>query len=97
MSYSRNRDSFYESIYKEGKPFFKHLKKREITEYFKKYLSGPIGSYTKVPMVWNGYLWAVSPFYGLSDYNKSRMIEVKGNEDFVNKIMAYAKKRVAVK
>ena len=38
------------------------------------------GSYQKVVMYGYTYLYLCSPIYGHSDYNKSRLIPIKGNE-----------------
>lgn len=61
-----------------------------------------VTSYTKVPMFGFTRLYFCSPDYGHGDYNKVRTCEIKGNEEFCNKVLElgkriYQKKVAAVK
>lgn len=50
--------------------FFEYEKKRGIDNY------------TKVAMYGHTFLYACSPVFGHTDYNRSRILEIKGNERF---------------
>lgn len=49
-------------------------------------------NYSKFPMLGHTHLYFCSPVYGHSDYNKRRMIEIKGNERFCDLVIRYANK-----
>lgn len=53
---------------------------RRAYEYIKDRCRPENGSYQKMPMYGNTYLYLCSPVYGHSDYNKARVLKIKGNE-----------------
>jgi hypothetical protein len=67
-------------------------KKHHIIAYLKEQCADPTSPYAKRPMYGYTHLYFCSPIYGHSDYNKWRTIEIKGNEKFCEKLIAYADK-----
>lgn len=67
-------------------------KRKEVVEAVKKYLSEPFSAYTKVPMLGHTRLYLCSPAYGHSDYNKSSVLPIAGNERFCEVLIKYAQK-----
>lgn len=49
---------------------------------FRNEINRPFGTYTKRPVMGKTHLYFVSPTYGFDDYNKRRMMPIKGNERF---------------
>lgn len=49
---------------------------------FRDEINRPFGTYTKRPVMGETHLYFVSPTYGFDDYNKRRMMPIKGNERF---------------
>lgn len=49
---------------------------------FRNEINRPFDSYTKRPVMGETHLYFVSPTYGFDDYNKRRMMPIKGNERF---------------
>lgn len=51
--------------------------------------------YCKRPLMGNKHLWSCSPVFGHSDYNKSILLPVKGNEHFCEAVVAYWEKKTS--
>ena len=49
---------------------------------FRYEINRPFDSYTKRPVMDETHLYFVSPSYGFDDYNRRRMMPIKGNERF---------------
>lgn len=81
----------YRSFYKNS-PEIKHRYRRVFNEV-KYNLTRPRDNYTKLPIIGNTYIYNASPIFGHRDYNKARLIEIKGNERFINWLFAYVEKK----
>lgn len=66
---------------------------REVFNEVRYNLSRPRNRYTKLPIIGNAYIYNASPEFGHQDYNKSRLIKIKGNERFINWLFAYVEKK----
>lgn len=62
--------------------YFKPLPRKRAHEFFEREKQRKRDNYTKVATIGHTWLYATSPIYRHSDYNKSRMLEIAGNERF---------------
>lgn len=82
--------------------FYKNCTERKVHRYrevfneVKYNLTRPRDNYTKLPIVGNTYIYNASPVFGHRDYNKARLIEIKGNERFINWLFAYVEKKTGM-
>jgi hypothetical protein len=74
--------TWYGDVYKGKHGHFEPLPRMAARLFFQEQKKRGYDNYTKVPMMGHTWLYACSPIYGHSDYNKARMIEIKGNERY---------------
>ena len=72
--------------------FDKENAKHLVMQHFREEVRRGWDNYTKRPIMGHTYLYWVSPFYGHSDYNKSRALPIVGNERFCDLICRLADK-----
>ena len=53
---------------------------RKAFEYIKEWSRPENGNYQKIAVYGKRHLWACSPVYGHSDYNRGRLLEIAGHE-----------------
>lgn len=63
-----------------------------VLEAFRYEIKQGLDNYTKRPMIEGEHLWFCSPYYGYNDYNKRKMMRVKGNERFCDLLVKVADK-----
>ena len=83
------RKPYYSPKYLE---FFHDNKYQQTVFLFKEYLKDRYSPYFKRPIMGEKYLYFASPVYGLSDYNKSEIMPIEGNERFCETICKLADK-----
>ena len=66
---------------------FAPLKKQQIVNLLEYYLKDPLSPYAKRPVKGRSGLWFMSPIHMWDDYNKSRVLDWEGNEDFCEAIV----------
>lgn len=90
----RRRMQAYEIAYGEPKRvdselylgkhgYFKPLPRQAARIYFQREFERKRDNYTKVATLGNTWLYCASPIYRHQDYNKSRILEIFGNEKTV--------------
>lgn len=72
--------------------FFKDNPRHVTLAMFRDEISSPLNPYTKRPIMGHTHLYFASPVYGHSDYNKCRMLEIRGNERFCELLVKLADK-----
>lgn len=80
---------------KNTKPMPKYAQYNRIVDFLKeniKMIGGDKENYMKRPMLGHTHLYFCSPVYGFHDYNKWCAIEIKGNEEFCNKVVELGNK-----
>lgn len=77
-------------------PERKEHRYREVFKEVKYNLTRPRDNYTKLPIIGDIYIYNASPVFGHKDYNKARLIEIKGNERFINWLFAYVEKKTGI-
>lgn len=76
--------------YKYGRHgFYKPTPKHEAMKILRSYKLDPCSPYAKRLIKGHTHLYAASPYYGHSDYNKSIVMTIAGHETFVDKIVGY--------
>lgn len=63
-----------------------------VLEAFREEIKRGLDKYTKRPMIVGKHLWFCSPYYGYKDYNKHKMMPIKGNESFCDLLVKVADK-----
>lgn len=71
---------------------YKESNLRKAYNYIKEWAKPIHYNYQKVTMYGKTHLYACSPVYGLKDYNKARLLEIKGHEKQCEWLMAVSKK-----
>lgn len=66
--------------------------RQQVVDALKRECQDVTSNYAKRPMMGQTHLYFCSPVYGHSDYNKTRMIPIDGNERFCELVIRYADK-----
>ncbi len=85
---NRRNDIVTECVKRHG--FYRGNLRQQTVEALKRECQDVNSNYAKRPMMGNTWLYFCSPVYGHSDYNKRRMIPIKGNERFCELVIKYA-------
>ena len=96
LTYGQNKHHTERQL--RGRTAINHLLYREanikhcVLEAFREEMSRGLDNYTKRPMIEGKHLWFCSPYYGYKDYNKHKMMPIKGNERFCELLVKLADK-----
>ena len=72
--------------------FWKGNERKHVVDMLKRECQDVTSNYAKRPMMGHTGLYFCSPVYGHQDYNKRRMMDVKGNERFCELVIKYGDK-----
>lgn len=72
--------------------FWKGDARKQVVDKLKRECQDVTSPYAKRPMLGHTGLYFCSPVYGHQDYNKARMIDIKGNERFCELVIKYGDK-----
>lgn len=86
----RRNDIDTECVKRHG--FYHGNLRQQVVDALKRECQDVTSNYAKRPMMGHTWLYFCSPVYGHSDYNKRRMIPIKGNERFCELVIKYADK-----
>ena len=86
----RRNDIDTECVKRHG--FYHGNLRQQVVDALKRECQNVTSNYAKRPMMGHTWLYFCSPVYGHSDYNKARMIPIKGNERFCELVIKYSDK-----
>lgn len=72
--------------------FYSNNRRHFALAMLKEEMSRPIDNYSKQPMLGHTHLYFCSPIYGHNDYNKRKMLEIRGNERFCDLLVSVGNK-----
>lgn len=75
--------SYIENCYKGIHGYYSPLPLSHVINYVKSMLKRKFDNYSKIPVLGKTHLYFANPFFLHSDYNKVRLIEIKGNEKLI--------------
>ena len=68
--------------------FYKGAQRHNVVDMLRREIQDVTSPYAKRPMYGNTGLYFCAPLYGHDDYNKRRMIDLKGNERFCELVVS---------
>lgn len=79
---------YIENCYKGPHGYFSPLPLSHVINYVKSMLKRKFDNYSKIPVLGKTHLYFAHPIFLHSDYNKVRLIEIKGNEKLIQIIFS---------